>query len=181
MIGRRAVADQLGEERFSGPRRAGSITKHDRSQRAVHREDDGREDERRGHAVCADEFDRSQGADRRAPHAGAEDADGHAPSIRRKPGVDERHANRERRSCDAEEEATDEQIGQAGVTGQPEEQHRNDRHEGDGGKHDPSAEPVGERTDRDPPERSDEYRNGDQQGLLERRQVQRDLELRREW
>ena len=52
--------------------------------------------------------------------------------------------------------------------GQAEEQHRHDGGERHQREHDPAAEPVGQRADRDPAQRADHDRHGDQQRLLER-------------
>ncbi len=111
-------------------------------------------------------------------HAGAEDADGRAAPARREPRVDERDADREGRPRDPEEEAADEQSGQRVVADQPEVQDGDDRGEGHGREHHPATEPVGQRADRDPAQRTHDHRHRDDQRLLERGQVQAVLELR---
>jgi hypothetical protein len=143
-------------------------------------EDDRGDHERGGGAARVHELDRGQGADRGAAHAGPEHAHGEAAPLRREPGVDERHPDGERGAADAEEEPADQQPGERGVAGQAQVEHRHHGGQRDRREHHPPAEAVGERADRDPPERADHDRDRDQQRLLERAEVQRVLEPRTE-
>ena len=77
-------------------------------------------------------------------------------------GGDERDADGERGAADPQEEPADQQRGQRRLPGQPQVQHRHDRRQRHQREHHPAAEPVGQRADRDPAQRTDHHRHRNQ-------------------
>ena len=132
----------------------------------VDHQDGGDEVEGEARAERLGELHGGERRDGGAAHARTEGAEGQAAPLRREPRVDEGHADGERRAAEPEEEAAD-QVGGERVGEVPEVEHGQDGQQGHRREHPPRAEPVGERADRDPAERADQHRYGDQQRLLE--------------
>ncbi|MNW54917.1 hypothetical protein D3C74_325440 [compost metagenome] len=130
------------------------------------------EHERCGLAVRVGDPHGRERRDRGAAHADPEDPDRRPSPRRRVPGVDERDADRERRTAQAQEEATQDEHRVA-VGDEADEQHRQDRRCADQREHDPGPEPVRERTDRDAAERAHDDRHRDEHRLLHGRQAER--------
>jgi hypothetical protein len=154
-----------------GTVRPGGVAQQQRRDDPVRREDHRNQQERERTAVTGGELHRRERRDGRAAHPHAEDAQRQPPARGRVPGVDQRHADGERRAAETEEEATN-QEQRVGVAEEPDEQHLEDRQEAHGREHHPSPESVGQRPDRDAANRADDHGHRDEQRLLERGEAQ---------
>jgi hypothetical protein len=122
---------------------------------------------RRGIAEPRDEPRREERREGGAAHSGAEHPGGEPTPVGLVPGADERHADRERRPGDAQEESEDEhEAERPGVARHGHEENERDGREDEDRHHHLPTEAVGQGPGDDPAERPDEHGGGHQESLL---------------
>lgn len=120
-------------------------------------------------APSSREVDGGKCRDRRSAHSARSDpvqAHGCSPLRGREPRVNGRYTDGEDRAGDGQEESADDEGEMRGLSEEPQKKYGEGLSGPDCGRHDPTAEPIGQRSHRYPAQRADEHGNRNEKCLL---------------